>query len=86
MQAPLATNPEDGDATHTTANTTSPERVEGYNDMAASGHVTTSQREVTSRSTLVLRTHDGDRYVLPYLPWEVSWPTTYMYVTILTVF
>lgn len=34
-----------------------------------------SQANFVERNTIVLKTHDGDGYVLPYLPWDAS-PST----------
>ncbi|KAF9700406.1 hypothetical protein EKO04_002041 [Ascochyta lentis] len=35
-------------------------------------YMRTPQDEATDKLTFVLKTHDGDGYVLPYLPWEAS--------------
>ena len=60
------------DFTHTRGGATTVEEAGGNNATTAFESSPTSQYEAMSRSTIVFKTHDGDGYVLPYLPWEVS--------------
>ena len=71
MPAPLPPGIEDKDIIGTTDTTT----IEGENGQDATvtpEHVRLSQHEATDEFTFVLKTHDGNGYVLPYLPWEAS--------------
>lgn len=52
--------------------TTTTEEEDGKDAAITPEHLRTSQHEASGEPTLVLKTHDGSGYVLPYLPWEAS--------------
>lgn len=46
--------------------------VDGDDYIATTGPLpsSTTQHEMTTGSTIIIKTHDGEGYVLPHLPWE----------------
>jgi hypothetical protein len=57
--------------------TTGGAAFEDADNTTASASNPYSRVNLTERDTIVLKTHDGDGYVLPYLPWDASPPIPY---------
>lgn len=75
---PLTTDMESLDST---GGATVEKDVTEMSATTTSAPVRKSRNEPT-KNTIVLKTHDGDGYVLPHLPWEVS-TSTQLGVTVL---
>lgn len=71
MQSPQA-YVEDKEVTDTGFGATKTERRDEHKATPTFEPLPASQHNDTKRSTIIMKTHDGDGYVLPYLPWEVS--------------
>lgn len=72
MQATSAAEFEDENVTETIAGTTASEERVGYDTVPTPSDVRPSRHREGNQPTFVLKTHDGDGYVLPYSSWEAS--------------
>jgi hypothetical protein len=71
MQSPQA-YVEHKEITDTRVGATKMERRDEHKATATLEPLPASQHDEIKRSTIIMKTHDGDGYVLPHLSWEVS--------------
>lgn len=85
MQAPLSARVRDEDTTNTTAGAEASEGRPELGTFLFADHPRTPRHEAESKATIILRTHDGGSYVLPYLPLEASSPRFELQIAPLTL-
>lgn len=72
MQAPQPILAEEAEVMDATAGATKADGEDFHEATAAFKTLQPSQHGGTSKTTIVLKTHDGHGYILPVLPWEAS--------------
>jgi hypothetical protein len=86
VQTSLSAEAGDDNVLSTTFHVPIDERDEEHEITTALEPARDIQHKGTIKSTFTLRTHDGDGYVLPFLPWEVSRYVEILLFTRLTYF